>query len=176
MSGPIHNKGVLIITGFLGAKFAAKHPLPLSASLTFEQLYDEVEGDSASSAELYALLSSLAQVPLTQSVAVTGSVNQFGIVQPIGGANQKIEGFFHLCKAKGLSGEQGVMIPASNLPNLMLRADVRDAVSEGKFHIYAVSTVEEGIEILSGQPASKIFAKVQKRLTQMFEVLKETKE
>lgn len=176
MSGPIHNKGVLIITGFLGAKFAAKHPLPLSASLTFEQLYDEVEGDSASSAELYALLSSLAQVPLTQSVAVTGSVNQFGIVQPIGGANQKIEGFFHLCKAKGLSGEQGVMIPASNLPNLMLRDDVRDAVSEGKFHIYAVSTVEEGIEILSGLPASKIFAKVQKRLTQMFEVLKETKE
>ena len=176
MSGPIHNKGVLIITGFLGAKFAAKHPLPLSASLTFEQLYDEVEGDSASSAELYALLSSLAQVPLTQSVAVTGSVNQFGIVQPIGGANEKIEGFFHLCKAKGLSGEQGVMIPASNLPNLMLRDDVRDAVSEGKFHIYAVSTVEEGIEILSCLPASKIFAKVQKRLTQMFEVLKETKE
>ena len=176
MSGPIHNKGVLIITGFLGARFAAEHPLPLSASLTFEQLYDEVEGDSASSAELYALLSSLARVPLTQSVAVTGSVNQFGIVQPIGGANEKIEGFFHLCNSKGLSGEQGVMIPASNLHNLMLRDDVREAVSEGKFHIYAVSNIEEGIEILSGLPAKDLFAKVDKRLTQMNESLRKEKE
>lgn len=176
MAGPIHNKGVLIISGFLGGKFADDYPLPLSASLTFEQLYDEVEGDSASSAELYALLSSLAEVPLTQSIAVTGSVNQYGIVQPIGGVNQKIEGFFHLCKAKGLTGDQGVMIPAANLSNLMLRADVREAVAEGKFHIYAVSNVEEGIEILSGLAAKDIFAKVDKRLTQMHEVLKETKE
>ena len=135
-----------------------------------------MEGDSASSAELYALLSSLAQVPLTQSVAVTGSVNQFGIVQPIGGVNEKIEGFFHLCNSKGLSGEQGVMIPASNLPNLMLRDDVRDAVSEGKFHIYAVSNIEEGIEILSGLPAKDLFAKVDKRLTQMHESLRKEKE
>jgi len=173
MSGPIHNKGVLIITGFLGGKFADKYPLPLSASITFEQLYSEVEGDSASSTELYALLSSLSNVPLSQAIAVTGSVNQYGIIQPIGGANEKIEGYFHLCKAKGLTGKQGVMIPEPNLPNLMLRSDVRDAVKAGKFHIYAASSIEEGIEILSGIPAEAVFKKVRTRLTQMHSSLKD---
>ncbi len=167
MAGPIHNKGVLIISGFLGGKFARDYPLPLSASLTFEQLYDEVEGDSASSAELYSLLSSLADVPLTQSIAVTGSVNQLGVVQPIGGVNEKIEGFFSLCKAKGLSGSQGVMIPETNLANLMLRDEVVEAVKKGSFHIYAVGKIEEGIEILTGLPSTKVFEKVAKRLAQM---------
>jgi len=176
MSGPIHNKGVLIITGFLGGNFAGQHPLPLSASLTFEQLYDELEGDSASSTELYALLSSLSGIPLTQSIAVTGSVNQYGIVQPIGGANQKIEGFFSLCKARGLTGDQGVMIPAPNISNLMLKQDVMDAVKEGKFRIYAVETIEQGIEVLSGIPAKSVFTKVKKRLASMHEYLKEDKE
>ncbi|MBD3285576.1 ATP-dependent protease, partial [candidate division WOR-3 bacterium] len=176
MSGPIHNKGVLIITGYLGGTFAGKHSLPLSASLTFEQLYDELEGDSASSTELYALLSSLSGVPLTQSIAVTGSVNQYGIVQPIGGANQKIEGFFSLCKAKGLTGDQGVMIPAPNVSNLMLRQEVLDAVEEGKFHIYAVETIEQGIEVLTGVNSIEVFGKVKKRLALMHEYLKEEKD
>ncbi|MBN2378734.1 AAA family ATPase [candidate division WOR-3 bacterium] len=175
MSGPIHNKGVLIITGYLGGTFAGKHPLPLSASLTFEQLYDELEGDSASSTELYALLSSLSGVPLTQSIAVTGSVNQYGVVQPIGGANEKIEGFFSLCKAKGLTGGQGVMIPAPNVTNLMLRQEVLDAVKADKFHIYAVQTIEQGIEVLTGVTAIEVFGKVRKRLASMHEYMKEEK-
>lgn len=170
MSGPIHNKGVLIISGFLGGKFASQFPLPLSASLTFEQLYDEVEGDSASSAELYAILSSIADVPLTQAIAVTGSVNQLGVVQPIGGVNEKIEGFYSLCKAKGLTDSQGVMIPETNVPNLMLSDEVLDAVKEGKFNIYSVSKIEEGIEILSGLPVQEVFDRVEKRLAQMNKV------
>jgi lon-related putative ATP-dependent protease len=155
LGGPIHSKGVLILAGFLGSRYAEEKPLSLSASLVFEQSYGQVEGDSASSAELYALLSSLAEVPIRQSMAVTGSVNQRGQVQAIGGVNQKIEGFFDICKARGLTGDQGVLIPVSNVKNLMLRHDVIDAVEEGRFHIYPVETVDEGIEILTGVPAGE---------------------
>jgi len=171
MSGPIHNKGVLTITGFLGGKFAKKRPLPLSASLTFEQLYSEVEGDSASSTELYALLSSLTGIPLTQSIAVTGSVNQYGIIQPIGGANEKIEGFFRLCKTIGLTGKQGVMLPKTNIENLMLKDEVVEAIKENKFHIYAVSSIDEGIEILTAKPAAEVYAKVEDVLNEMYDNL-----
>lgn len=150
LSGRIHDKGVLILSGYLGAKYAQEHPLALSASLCFEQSYEGVEGDSASSAELYALLSSIAETPLRQDIAVTGSVNQKGEVQAIGGVNQKIEGFFKVCQAKGLTGHQGVMIPAANLRNLMLRDEVIEAVREGKFHVYTVNTIDDGIQILTG--------------------------
>jgi lon-related putative ATP-dependent protease len=153
MSGRIHDKGVLILAGYLAGMYATDKPLTLGASLTFEQLYEEVDGDSASSAELYALLSSLADLPLRQDIAVTGSVNQRGEIQPIGGVNEKIEGFFEVCKAKGLTGSQGVLIPRSNIRHLMLKEEVVDAVREGKFHIWAVSNVDEGIEILTGVPA-----------------------
>ncbi|MEO0074962.1 MAG: ATP-binding protein [candidate division WOR-3 bacterium] len=153
LSGPIHNKGVYILSGFLRDRYAQDKPLALSASLCFEQSYGGVEGDSASSAELYALLSSLANVPLRQDLAVTGSVNQKGEVQPIGGVNQKIEGFYAVCKAKGLTGTQGVIIPAANIEDLMLRNEVIEAVKAGKFHIYAVKTIDEGIEILTGLQA-----------------------
>ncbi len=155
LSGRIHDKGVLILSGYLGWKYAQEHPLSLSASLCFEQSYEGVEGDSASSTELYALLSSLADVSIKQNIAVTGSVNQKGEIQPIGGVNQKIEGFFQVCRAKGINGHQGVLIPRSNLKNLMLRPEVIEAVKEGKFHIYAASTVDEGIEVLTGVPAGK---------------------
>ncbi len=155
LGGPIHSKGILILTGFLGSRYASDRPLSLSASLVFEQSYGGVEGDSASSAELYALLSSIAEVPIKQSLAVTGSVDQQGNVQPIGGANEKIEGFFDICTARGLTGEQGVLIPAANVQHLMLRADVREAVAEGKFHIYPVEHVDQGIELLTGMPAGE---------------------
>ncbi len=155
MSGRIHDKGVLILSGFLGGRYAQDKPLSLSASVAFEQSYDSVDGDSASSAELYALLSSLAEIPVKQGLAVTGSVNQHGEVQAIGGATAKIEGFFDVCRAMpgGLTGEQGVILPDANVPNLMLREDVVQAVAEGRFHIYPVQTVDEGIEILTGVPA-----------------------
>ena len=155
LSGRIHDKGVLILSGYMGWKYAQEHPLSLSASLCFEQSYEGVEGDSASSTELYALFSSLSGVPIRQNIAVTGSVNQKGEIQPIGGVNQKIEGFFQACQAKGLNGNQGVIIPRQNLKNLMLRPEVVDAVREGKFHIYAVSTVDEGIEVLTGVDAGE---------------------
>jgi lon-related putative ATP-dependent protease len=155
LSGPIHSKGVLILSGFLGARYAADHPLSLSASLVFEQSYGAVEGDSASSAELYALLSALSGLPIKQSFAVTGSVNQHGQIQAIGGVNEKIEGFFDLCKARGDLNGQGVLIPASNTHNLMLRQDVVDAVRAGKFQIYGVETIDQGIEILTGVPAGE---------------------
>ena len=155
LSGKTHDKGVLILSGYLGAKYAQERPLSLSASICFEQSYDGVDGDSASSTELYAILSSLSEVPLNQGIAVTGSVNQNGEVQAIGGVNYKIEGFFDVCRLKGLTGEQGVMIPTANLRNLMLRPDVVDAVRLGKFHIYAVSTINEGMEVLSGVPAGE---------------------
>jgi len=155
LGGPIHSKGVLILSGFLGARYTTYHPLSLSASLVFEQSYGGVEGDSASSAELYALLSAIAQVPIKQSLAVTGSVNQHGQIQAIGGVNEKIEGFFDVCKARGLTGEQGVLIPASNVNHLMLRQDVVEAVAEGRFYIYPVETVDQGIEILTGLPAGE---------------------
>jgi lon-related putative ATP-dependent protease len=155
MGGPIHSKGVLILAGFLGARYAVDQPLSLSATLVFEQSYSGVEGDSASSAELYALLSSIADVPVRQWFAVTGSVNQYGEVQAIGGVNEKIEGFFDLCCNRGLTGKQGVLIPASNVRNLMLRADVVDAVKRGEFSIFPVSHIDEGIEILTGIPAGE---------------------
>ena len=153
LSGRIHDKGVLILSGFLGWKFAQDRPLSISASLSFEQSYEGVEGDSASSTELYAILSSLAELPVKQGIAVTGSVNQKGEIQPIGGVNQKVEGFFDVCRVAGLTGEQGVIVPHQNVKNLMLRDDVVEAVKEGKFHIYAVKSIDEGIEILTGVPA-----------------------
>ena len=155
LSGPIHSKGVLILSGFLGARYAIDRPLSLSASLVFEQSYGMVDGDSASSAELCALLSALSGAPIRQSLAVTGSVNQRGQVQAIGGGNEKIEGFFDVCRARELTGEQGVLIPASNVKNLMLRRDVVDAVREGKFQVHAVETIDQGIEILTGVPAGE---------------------
>ena len=155
LGGPIHSKGVLILSSFLGARYAAEHPLSLSASLVFEQSYGGVEGDSASMAELCALLSALARVPIKQSFAMTGSVNQHGEAQPIGGVNEKIEGFFDVCKARGLTGEQGVVIPTSNVQHLMLRRDVVEAVEAGQFHIYPMRTVDEAIELLTGIPAGE---------------------
>ena len=150
MSGPAHAKGILILSGYLGGRFARDYPLSLAGSICFEQIYGEIEGDSASSAELYALLSSLSGLPLKQSIAVTGSVNQRGEVQAIGGVNEKIEGFFDVCRAKGLTGTQGVIIPHQNVQNLMLRPDVVESVSKGQFHIYPIKSVDEGIEILTG--------------------------
>jgi predicted ATP-dependent protease len=155
LSGPIHDKGVMILSGYLGWKYAQDKPLSLSASICFEQSYSGIEGDSASSTELYAILSSLSDIPIRQNIAVTGSVNQKGEVQPIGGANQKIEGFFDVCKAKGMTGDQGVIIPQQNLRHLMLREDVVKAVQEGQFHMYAVKTIDEGIEVLTGVPAGQ---------------------
>jgi ATP-dependent Lon protease len=153
MSGPTHNKGVYILAGYLRGKYAQDKPITMSASICFEQSYSGVDGDSASSTEIYALLSSLSALPLRQDMAVTGSVNQKGEIQPIGGVNEKIEGFFDVCKAKGLTGKQGVMIPHLNIDDLMLRKDVVEAVKEGKFHIYSVKTIDQGIEILTGVEA-----------------------
>ncbi len=183
MSGRIYEKGVLILGGFLGARYAQEHPLSLSASICFEQSYEGVDGDSASSTELYALLSSLSGLPIRQGIAVTGSVNQHGEVQPIGGVNQKIEGFYDVCKAKELTGDQGVMIPVQNVKNLMLRPDVVDAVAQGRFHIYAVASIDDGIEILTGRPAGvktngsypegSVNHLVEKRLKEFVEGLKQ---
>ena len=150
LGGPLHSKGVLILSGFLGARFARRHPLALSASLVFEQSYGGVDGDSASSAELYALLSALSGLPVRQCLAVTGSVNQRGQIQAIGGVNDKIEGFFDICNARGLTGSQGVLIPAANVKHLMLRGDVVDAAERGLFHVYPVETIDQGIELLTG--------------------------
>lgn len=155
LGGPIHSKGVLILAGFLGSRYAEDRPFTLSASVVFEQSYGGVEGDSASSAELYALLSALSGIPLRQALAVTGSVNQLGQVQAIGGVNEKVEGFFDVCRARGLTGAEGVLVPASNVKHLMLRADVVEAAAEGAFHVYAVETVDQGIELLTGVPAGE---------------------
>ena len=155
ISGPSHSKGVLILTGYLGEMFAQDIPLCLTASICFEQLYNGVDGDSASSTELYGLLSSLSGIPINQAIAVTGSVNQKGQIQPIGGVNEKIEGFFQICKMRGLTGEHGVMIPVQNVDNLQLSDEIIEAVKNKLFHIYAISTIEEGIEILTGVPAGK---------------------
>jgi lon-related putative ATP-dependent protease len=178
LGGPLHSKGVLILSALLGARYADDLPLALSATLVFEQSYAGVDGDSASSTELYALLSAISGVPIRQSLAVTGSVNQYGKIQPIGGVNEKIEGFFDICATRGLTGVQGVLIPAANEKNLMLRHDVVDAVRAGRFHVYAVETVEQGIEILTGTPHGRqdasghypfetIGARVRLRLTEM---------
>ena len=175
LSGKTHDKGVLILSGYLGRTFAQNYPLNLAISITFEQSYSGIDGDSASSTELYAILSSLSGLPVKQGIAVTGSVNQKGKIQAIGGVNHKIEGFFEVCKTKALTGEQGVIIPGSNKKNLMLRKEVVEAVKKGKFHVYQVSTVEEGIEILTGMPAGKadkagnypegtVYGQVQKKL------------
>jgi predicted ATP-dependent protease len=180
LSGSTHDKGVLILSGYLGRTFAQYYPLSLSISITFEQSYYGIDGDSASSTELYAIISSLSDIPIKQGIAVTGSVNQKGQIQAIGDANQKIEGFFAVCKEKGLTGNQGVMIPRANKKNLMLKKDVLDAVKQNEFHIYQVATVEEGIEILTGVPAGKpnkkgkypegsVYGAVQKKLKQYFE-------
>ena len=155
ISGPSHSKGVLILTGYLGEMFAQDIPLCLTASICFEQLYNGVDGDSASSTELYGLLSSLSGIPINQSIAVTGSVNQKGQIQPIGGVNEKIEGFFQICKMRGLDGSHGVMIPVQNVDNLQLSDEIIEAVKNKQFHIYSVSTIEEGIEVLTGVPAGK---------------------
>ncbi|MGD0979102.1 MAG: AAA family ATPase [Candidatus Bathyarchaeia archaeon] len=182
--GPIHTKGVLILSGYLNEKYAQDKPLSLSARLVFEQNYEGVEGDSASSTELYSILSALSQLPIKQNLAVTGSVNQKGEVQAIGGVNEKIEGFFEVCKAKGLTGKQGVMMPESNVQNLMLKEEIVDAVKEGKFHIISVKTIDEGIEVLTGVKAGgkqkdgtfeegTVNDRVDKRLKQMAEKLKE---
>jgi lon-related putative ATP-dependent protease len=178
LSGPIHSKGVLILAGFLGQRFAPDKPLSLSASLVFEQSYGGVEGDSASSAELYVLLSAIASVPINQSLAVTGSVNQHGQVQPIGGVNEKIEGYFDICAERGLTGDQGVLIPAANVKHLMLNQKVRNAVAEGKFNIFAISNIEQGIELLTGiqmgepdqggvYPPDTISGKIQQRIEKL---------
>ncbi len=156
MSGSTHNKGILILSGYLRKKYAQDKPLTVSASIAFEQSYSGVDGDSASSTEVYALLSSLSGIPLKQYIAVTGSVNQKGEVQAIGGVNEKIEGFFDCCRKAGLSGKQGVMIPESNVKDLMLRKDVVDAVAKGKFHVYAVTTIDEGVEILTDKKAGEL--------------------
>jgi predicted ATP-dependent protease len=187
MSGKIHEKAILILTNYLGSKYARKKPISLSASITFEQLYDMVEGDSATCAEFYALISSISEVPLKQSLAVTGSMDQNGLVQPVGGVNEKIEGFFDLCKLRGLDGSHGVIIPRRNVKNLMLKREVSDAVRDGKFLIYPIDNVEEGIEILTGMtagelgedgtyPEGTINYLVMKRLTEIAEALKEKKE
>jgi lon-related putative ATP-dependent protease len=184
LSGPTHTKGVMIIGGFLSRLFAHNKPLGLTAKLAFEQSYSGVDGDSASSTELYAILSELSGLPLKQYIAVTGSVNQNGDVQAIGGVNEKIEGFFEVCQIDGLTGRQGVMIPESNTQNLMLKEEIVDAVKAGKFHIYTVNTIEEGIELLTGVKAGKkladgsfeegtVYQRVDKRLQEMAEILKQ---
>ncbi len=184
LSGNIHDKGVLILSGYLGGKYAQDVPLSLSASLCFEQSYEGVEGDSASSTELYALLSSLAGLSIKQSIAVTGSVNQQGEIQPVGGVTQKVEGFFDVCRVQGLTGQQGVIIPEQNIPNLILREEVVEAVRQGKFHLYPVSTIDEGMTILTGleagerqedgsYPAGTVNYAVAQRLHQLAKGLKE---
>ena len=184
LSGRIHDKGVLILSGYLGSRYAQDKPISLSASICFEQSYEGIEGDSASSTELYALLSSISGIPLKQEIAVTGSVNQRGEIQPIGGVSQKIAGFFDVCKARGLTGDQGVMIPQKNVRNLMLREDIVAAVEEGNFHIYPVTTVDQGMEVLTGVgagelnedgtfPEATVNHMVDKRLRELADKLKE---
>ena len=184
LSGRFHDKGMHIIAGYLRSRFAQDKPLSLAASLCFEQSYSGVDGDSASSTEVYALLSALSGVPLRQDVAVTGSVNQQGDIQPIGGVNEKIEGFYDVCRVKGWTGTQGVIMPAENVEDLMLREDVIEAVATGKFHIFPVAKVEEGVEILTGAKAGArdsagkfepgtIYALADQRLHEMANTLKE---
>jgi predicted ATP-dependent protease len=184
LSGRFHDKGVQIISGYIRRTFAQDKPLSLSSSLCFEQSYSGVDGDSASSTEVYALLSALSDIPIRQEFAVTGSVNQQGDVQPIGGVNQKIEGFYDVCRLKGLTGTQGVLIPAENVDDLMLRDEVIEAVAKGQFHIYPVGRIEQGIEILTGVCAGKkdsagkfepesVFGRADARLNQMAMTLRD---
>jgi predicted ATP-dependent protease len=184
LGGRLHTKGIMILNGYITEKYARDIPLSLSARLVFEQSYEEIDGDSASSAELYALLSHLSDTPIKQCIAVTGSVNQKGEVQAIGGLNEKIEGFFEVCRTEGLNGKQGVLIPAINIRNLMLKEDVVEAIKKGEFHIYPVNTIDEGIEVLTGVKAGKhlengsfepysINDSVQKHLTRLAERLRD---
>ncbi|MGD0526424.1 MAG: S16 family serine protease, partial [Polyangiaceae bacterium] len=184
LGGSIHTKGVAILRGYLSRMFGQERPLSLRAQLAFEQSYGEIDGDSASSSELFAVLSALADVGIDQSMAVTGSVNQLGEMQAIGGVCAKIEGFFDLCKARSLTGLQGVLIPRANLPHLVLRDDVADALAHGQFHLYAVDTAAQGIEILTGVPAgerdasgrfpaSSVFGRVERRIIEIAERLRE---
>jgi ATP-dependent Lon protease len=184
LSGRFHDKGMQIIAGYLRSTFAQDKPLSLSASICFEQSYSGVDGDSASSTEVYALLSALADLPISQELAVTGSVNQQGDVQPIGGVNQKIEGFFDVCRLKGLTGKQGVLIPSENVEDLMLRDELIEAVAQGQFHIYPVTTVAEGIGLLTGIRAGKreangkfeegtVFARVDACLSKMADTMRD---
>lgn len=187
MSGPIHSKGVMVLTGFLASRFARTRPMSFSASLVFEQTYEGIDGDSASSSELYGLLSALSRLPLRQDLAVTGSVDQRGSIQPVGGLNEKIESFYDVCLAKGgLSGTQGVLIPSTNIDSLMLRKDVVQAIAAGSFHVYAVQTVEEGIELLTGVPAGEpvgddgytegsVYASVDATLRRYWEIMRKTR-
>jgi ATP-dependent Lon protease len=184
LSGKLHDKGMQIIAGYVRSQFAQDKPLSLAASLCFEQSYSGVDGDSASAAEIYALLSVLAGLPLRQDIAVTGSVSQQGDIQPIGGVNEKIEGFFDVCRIAGLTGTQGVLIPIENIEDLMLRDDLIEAVAAGRFHIHPLARLEEGIEILTGVASGRrddrgrfepdtVFARVDERLRQMAETLKQ---
>ncbi|CAH2214969.1 Lon protease family protein [Tepidibacter aestuarii] len=168
-SGSIHDKGVLILSGYLGEKYGKERQLSLNTSITFEQNYSGIDGDSASSTELYVIISSIASVPVKQNIAVTGSVSQKGEIQPIGGVNQKIEGFFDVCKIKGLTGDQGVMIPIQNVKNLMLNDEIIQAVKDGVFHIYAVSNISEGLEVLTGLCESEIDERVNKALDELID-------
>jgi len=184
LSGRLHDKGMQIIAGYLRSQFAQDKPLSLAASICFEQSYSGVDGDSASSSEIYALLSSLSSLPLRQDIAVTGSVSQQGDVQPIGGVNEKIEGFYDVCRVRGLTGAHGILIPIENVEDLMLREDVVEAVAAGRFHIYPVARIEEGIELLTGVAAGSrdarghfepdtVFGRVNERLRDMADTLKE---
>jgi predicted ATP-dependent protease len=184
LSGRFHDKGMHIISGYLRSSFAQDKPLSLSASICFEQSYSGVDGDSASSTEIYALLSALSELPLRQDIAVTGSINQRGDIQAIGGVNEKIEGFFDICRIQGLTGTQGVMIPAANVDDLMLREDILDAVTNGKFHIWPIARIEQGVELLTGMPAGgrngsgkfedrTVFARVDDRLREMARMMKD---
>jgi predicted ATP-dependent protease len=182
LAGHVHSKGVMTLAGWMGGRFAGAHPLALNATLTFEQTYSEVEGDSAAAAEVAAILSSLAEAPVRQSLAITGSVNQLGEVQPIGGVNEKIEGFFESCRRRGFTGRQGVVIPARNVKNLAVHRDVAKAVETGAFSVYAVHTIEEALELLTGLPAgdrrpdgtypeNTLYGKVSQRLAEMAEIV-----
>jgi predicted ATP-dependent protease len=190
MSGPIHSKGVLILSGYLHDRIARDHPLSFGASVVFEQTYMPIEGDSASTAELFALLSSLARLPARQDIGVTGSVDQRGRVLPVGGVNEKVEGFFEVCNAHGLTGSQGVIIPESNVRNLVLREDVLAAIEAGTFSIWPIATVEEGVEILLGEPAGEdrgdpdeaefrypersVYGRIERRLARLRRLARET--
>ena len=163
LSGSIHDKGILILTGYLLENFAINKPISMTANICFEQSYNGVDGDSASAAELCTLLSSLSKVPIKQDFAITGSINQKGDIQVVGGVTQKVEGYYNICKSRGLTGKQGVILPKNNLQNLVLLDEIEDAITEGLFHIYPITKVEEAIEILTGKPYSYIYDKILER-------------
>jgi predicted ATP-dependent protease len=175
MSGPIQQKGVLILDGYLNGMFAQNYPLSCGCSITFEQNYGGVEGDSASLAELVAILSSLAEIPIRQDIAITGSINQFGNVQPVGGIIHKIEGFYRTCKHRGLTGTQGVIIPNTNVENVILREEIVDAIARQDFFIWQVTTIDEALSILTGIPPKRIFDAVAKKLAVYHESLEKLK-